>query len=197
MTLISSSSEAPTLANPELRSTSRRLKLAFTVLTIVMSGLLLSGLAAMVLYVLLRLSPAGQSWTCNQACLASFKSPIAPAFLALPLWKQVAVVVPGFLTWAPILAAFWSLRSLFDQYSSGGFFTKQSCLIIRRFGLLIILAEVIAMAGRGFLHLIDASVLPTNLGGAIVLMAVGALICLMAQVMHVGREIEDDRSQFV
>ncbi|MES2033238.1 MAG: DUF2975 domain-containing protein [Pseudomonadota bacterium] len=120
------------------------------------------------------------------------------AFHSLSLPHRLAYAAVGVVRIAPSLMIFWHLRALFGLYGRGEVFGRANGRHIGRVGVWLC-----AYAAAPFLcHLflsatgyeIDKNWMHLSSLQAFVL---GLLVFVIAQVMQVGREIEEDREAFV
>ncbi|MFO1187544.1 MAG: DUF2975 domain-containing protein [Alphaproteobacteria bacterium] len=114
-----------------------------------------------------------------------------------PLITRLAGAVDLILAAIPILAILWHLRALFRLYAAGTVFARDNATHIKRIGVWLIAflpvkfaANMIFQAAGG----LDAKWLHAAGVYGIVL---GAIVLVIAQVMEVGREIEEERAEFV
>lgn len=99
---------------------------------------------------------------------------------------------------APSIGLFWCLRRLFGLYAEGEVFTARNALLIKAMGVWLIADAVapllchLALSATGleidgkWAHL-----------GSIQELVLGAVVFVIARVMQVGHEIEQDREGFV
>ena len=116
----------------------------------------------------------------------------------LPLLQRLAHVPVGLINFAPPLAIFWALRRLFGLYARGVVFSAENACCIQWIGAALAANAVAPFLGVQFLralHLvIDRQWLHASSLQELVL---GAVVYVIALVMQVGREIEEERGQFV
>lgn len=119
-------------------------------------------------------------------------------FGSLPLPTRLAYAATLVLDTAPALFALLHLRGLLRLYAAGTVFAAENAARIKRIGLgLVAYAaapflghQLVALAGHG----VDMGWFHASEAQALVL---GAVLFVVAQVMEVGREIEQDRDGFV
>jgi len=119
-------------------------------------------------------------------------------FGSLPLPTRMAYAATLILDTAPVLFALVNLRGLLRLYAAGVVFAAENGLRIKRVALgLVAYAvapflghELVALAGYG----VDVAWFHASGVQALVL---GAVLFVIAQVMEVGRDIEQDRDGFV
>lgn len=119
-------------------------------------------------------------------------------FGSLPLPTRLAYAATLILDVAPVLFALVNLRGLLRLYAAGVVFAAANGVRIKRIALgLVAYAvapflghELVALAGQG----VDLKWFDASEAQALVL---GATLFVVAQVMEVGRQIEQDRDGFV
>ncbi len=117
---------------------------------------------------------------------------------SLPLATQLAYAATLLLDTAPVLFALLNLRGLLRLYAAGIVFAAENGTRVKRIGLALaayavapfIGHELVMVAGHG----VDMQWFHASEPQALVL---GAVLFVIAQVMEVGQEIEQDRSGFV
>ena len=117
---------------------------------------------------------------------------------ALPLAQRLGMALTALARAVPVMMIFWNLKALFGLYARGIVFSEDNSRRIKHVG-----AWLVAAAATPFVcHLLLSAVIP-DLGPlwvhseAVQELILGGLVFVIAQVMQVGREIEEDRSQFV
>ena len=120
------------------------------------------------------------------------------AFATLGLWHRLAYALVGLVKIAPVLTIFANLRALFGLYARGVVFAKANAAHLKWIGVGLIAYGVVPGLSHLFLTAtkfeIDRVWFHASSPQALVL---GGLVIVIAQVMEVGREIEEDRSQYV
>ena len=117
---------------------------------------------------------------------------------SLPLVQRLAHMAAGVLVFTPKLAIFWSLGRLFGLYGQGVVFARANAHHIKWIG-----AWLAADAAAPFaVHLIlNALHLAIDQRWAhlssLQELVLGGIVYVIAQVMEVGREMEEERGQFV
>jgi hypothetical protein len=119
-------------------------------------------------------------------------------FSALAWPQRLAYALAHWVRCAPAILLFWRLRGLFRLYARGVVFASQNARHLQWAGVALI-ADALApflchlalgAAGmeidRRWAHFASLQTL-----------VLGGLVIVVAQVMQVGHEIEDERSQFV
>lgn len=124
--------------------------------------------------------------------------PGAVTFASLTLDHRIAYALVAVVRSAPALVLFWALRALFKLYGRGEVFTVRNATLIQRMGVCLVADALapfachVALSATGYeidrnwMHM-------ASLQGLVL----GGLVLVIAQVMLVGREIEEDREQFV
>lgn len=128
---------------------------------------------------------------------ANLHAPYVPVS-ALPLVQRLAHIPVGVINFAPPLLIFWNLRRLFGLYARGVVFSPENAGCIRWIGACLAANAVAPFLGVCFLralHLvIDQAWMHAYSLQELIL---GGVVYVIAMVMQVGHEIEEDRSQFV
>jgi len=114
-----------------------------------------------------------------------------------PLITRLAGAVDLVLAAIPILLILWHLRALFRLYAAGTVFARENATHIKHIGIWLIaylpvkyLANLIFQTAGG----LDTKWLHAAGVYGVIL---GAIVLVIAQVMEVGRDIEEERSEFV
>ncbi len=127
--------------------------------------------------------------------------PLPHGYLAvsgLPLAQRLAHIPVGLLHAAPVLLIFWSLRQLFALYGQGLVFGQHNARHLKRIGACLVIHAAAPLAGVLFLRAIHMVIDQTWMHGySLQELVLGGIVYVIAQVMQVGREIEEERSQFV
>ena len=142
---------------------------------------------------ILRIGPSGTYIVTSGAAPAD-----TIRIIALPLWRRLFFVPVALAAVAPSLAILLSLRRLFGLYARGIVFAPQNALQIRLIGLWLVIGALTPFV----LHVvqsalgieIDRAWLHMNSLQELVL---GALVFVIAEVMRVGHEIEQERGAFI
>jgi hypothetical protein len=116
----------------------------------------------------------------------------------MPLVQRLAHVPAGIVYVAPIFLLFWNLRRLFGLYAVGVVFAPDNARRLKLIGAALIVIAVSPWLRHAFLssfHIaVDQAWMSASSLQALVL---GAIVLVIAQVMQLGRELEEERSQFV
>jgi hypothetical protein len=124
--------------------------------------------------------------------------PDSVAFASLPLGQRLAFALVGVVRAAPILMIFWHMRQLFGLYARGEVFTPRNAMHLGRAGAWLCAHALAPFVCHLFLQAtgyeIDKNWMHLDSVQAFVL---GLLVFAVAQVMQVGREIEEDREGFI
>lgn len=120
------------------------------------------------------------------------------AFASLPLAQRLAYAVVAAVRAAPSVLLFWNLRELFRLYERGVVFAGDNIRRIRLAGAWLV-ADALAPL---VCHLaLKATRMEIDHGWAHALslqeLMLGGVVFVVAQVMQLGREIEEEREQFV
>lgn len=120
------------------------------------------------------------------------------AFHSLSLPHRLAYAAVGAVRIAPSLMIFWHLRALFGLYGRGEVFGRANGRHLGRVGLWLCVYAVAPFLCHLFLsaagYEIDRKWMHLSSLQAFVL---GLLVFVIAQVMQVGREIEEERKAFI
>lgn len=119
-------------------------------------------------------------------------------FGSLPLGQRASYAVVGVIRSAPAAAILWNLRALFRLYAGGAVFGPRNATHIGRIGLWLVAHALAPAAGHLLLtatgYEIDRKWLHLASFQSLVL---GAVVWIIARVMEVGREIEEDRETYI
>lgn len=129
-------------------------------------------------------------------------TPPAPAgfvpFAGLPLAQKLAYALVAAVRAAPSVLLFWNLRGLFLLYEKGTVFGRDNAERIRWAGVWLVADALAPFACHLFLSVTGLEI---DRGWAHVLslqeLVLGGVVLVIAQVMQLGREIEEEREQFV
>jgi hypothetical protein len=183
-----------TPAHRRVRAVSGAFVVLFTIMLALMVAYALVGDAAILLYPgdRLKIGPTS-AWIGSGA-----GPPGYVPFSALEPVQRLAYALAHVVRCAPAAFLFWHLRGLFRLYSQGVVFAPQNARHVQWAGVALIadaLAPLVchlALSATGmeidrrWAHVTSLQTL-----------VLGGLVIVIAQVMQVGREIEDERSQFV
>ena len=116
----------------------------------------------------------------------------------LPVVQRLAHVVMGFVVFIPSLMIVWNLRALFGLYGRGVVFAADNARLIKHIGVWLVLTALgplVSVSVLSALHLVvDHAWFH---GDTIPKIVLGAVVYVIAMVMEVGREIEEEQGQFV
>ena len=131
--------------------------------------------------------------------LASLAPP--PGYLpaiSLPLVQRLAHLAMGLVVFPPGLMIFWNLRQLFRLYGQGVVFSQANARRIKAVGLWLAanaVAPLISVSVLSALHMVvDHNWFHPDTIAQLVL---GGVVYVIAQVMEVGHQIEEERGQYV
>ena len=117
---------------------------------------------------------------------------------AMPVIQRLAHVPVGLLHIVPMVLLFWSLRRLFGLYAKGVVFTPDNARSLKHVGAALIVIAIAPWLGHAFLSGLHLAIDQNWMhGSSIQELILGAIVYVIAQVMQLGHEIEQDRSQFV
>jgi hypothetical protein len=180
-----------------MRLVSRGLEILFLVLA---AGFGLAGAAVILDFIvpftgkLIAEGPAGGMMTIGP-------QPLAPGYVAvgdMPLVQRLAHVPAGLLYVAPIFLLFWNLRRLFGLYAVGVVFAPDNARRLKHIGAALIVIAVSPWLRHTFLSSFHVAVGQAWMSASsLQALILGAVVYVIAQVMQLGRELEEERSQFV
>lgn len=114
-----------------------------------------------------------------------------------PIITRLAGVVDLVIATLPVALILWHLRALFRLYAGGTVFARENAMHLKRIGLWLIafmplkyIANLIFVSAGG----LDKAWFNASEVYALIL---GLIVLVIAQVMEVGHEIEQERSEFV
>jgi hypothetical protein len=117
---------------------------------------------------------------------------------SLPLAQRLAHLAMGLVVAPPGLLILWNLRQLFRLYGRGVVFSEANARRIKWIGLCLAanaIAPLISVSVLSALHMVvdhtwfHADTIPE--------LVLGGVVYVIAQVMEVGRQIEEEQDQFV
>lgn len=179
----------------KVRQASRLFGWLFTALLWLLSALVAAMALAMLFYAGPHLQVASDHFE-----LTGANHPLADSIIVgtLPPITKIAYALTAIVRTAPAILVFWHLRALFRLYGLGVVFDQKNSLHIQQVGLWLIAAALTPFACHLLLTVtgqeIDHRWFHMEEVQELVL---GGLVFVIALVMQVGREIEEDRSQFV
>jgi hypothetical protein len=185
----------PTPAHCRIRQVSRGLAWLFTGLVVLWSLFLTLLLAAFVTPVgrYVGIGPTGMILT-----TAPHMPPHYLPFSDMPVLQKLAHVPVGLINFIPVLVLFLSLRRLFGLYAQGEVFGAENARCIRWIGISLV-ANAIA-PGLGVLFLTSLNLVIDHQwvhASSLQELILGAIVYVIAQVMQVGRELEEEKEQIV
>lgn len=127
--------------------------------------------------------------------------PLPPHYVsvaAMPLVQRLAHVPVGLLHAVPIVVLFWSLRRLFGLYAKGVVFAPQNARSLKHVGAALIVLSVAPWLGHTVLDSLHLAIDKAWMHGSSVQeLILGAIVLIIAQVMQLGRELEEEQRQFI
>ena len=120
------------------------------------------------------------------------------AFGSLPLIHRIIYVIVGIVRYTPAVLILLNLAALFRLYGQGIVFGRANAVYLRTVGLLLVLDAVlpflvhIVLSSTGYE--IDRNWMHIE---SLQKLFAGAMLVVIAEVMKVGGEIEEERRQFV
>ena len=119
-------------------------------------------------------------------------------FGSLPLATRLAYAATLVLNTAPVVLVLRHLRGLFRLYAAGTVFAAENGARIRRIGLWLAAYAIAPFLGHQLVRLAGHGVDHDWFhASAVQALLLGAVLFVIAQVMEVGRVIEQDRDGFV
>lgn len=117
---------------------------------------------------------------------------------AMPVVQRLAQVPVGLLHAVPIVLLFWNLRRLFGLYAKGIVFAPENARSLKHVGAALIVIAIAPWLGHTVLDSVHLAVDKAWAhASSLQELVLGAVVYVIAQVMQLGREIEEERSQFV
>jgi hypothetical protein len=117
---------------------------------------------------------------------------------AMPTGQRLAHAACGLLLLTPMVLLFWNLRRLFGLYARGVVFAPDNARRLKHVGAALIVLGIAPVLNHAFLASLHVAIDRTWIQGAnIQELILGAVVYVIAQVMQLGRELEEERSQFV
>jgi hypothetical protein len=117
---------------------------------------------------------------------------------SLPLSQRIAHMAMGVVVFTPGLMILWNLRQLFRIYGQGVVFSETNARRIKSIGLWLAanaIAPLISVSMLSALHMVvDHAWFH---GDTLPQLVLGGVVYVIAQVMEVGRQIEEEREQYV
>jgi hypothetical protein len=127
--------------------------------------------------------------------------PLPPHYIAvsdLPVVQRLAHVPVGLLHAVPIVLLFWSLRRLFGLYAKGVVFAPDNARSLKHVGAALIVIAIAPWLGHTVLDSLHLAIDKAWMhGSSLQELVLGVIVYVIAQVMQLGRELEEERSQFV
>jgi hypothetical protein len=193
-TVRAQAAEPETALYRRIRLGSRALAVLFTSLA---SAFVLAMAAAVVLLVypndMVRIGPSG-----TYLCFGGPGPVHTVAMGTLPLAHRLAFLPIALVRLVPSVAILWGLRRLFGLYARGLVYAAENARQIRFIGLWLSVDALVPftehLIQRGLGIEIDANWFHVVSLQELVL---GALVFVIAEVMRVGHEIEQERSEFI
>jgi hypothetical protein len=116
----------------------------------------------------------------------------------MPVVQRLAHVPVGLLHVVPTFILFWSLKSLFGAYAQGVVFPPQNARRIKHIGAALAVSAVAPFLGFTFLNSLGLAIDHSWAHGASLQeLVLGVMVYVIAQVMQLGRELEEEQRQFV
>lgn len=186
----------PSAALRRMRRVSRCLEVLFLVLTV---GFAVVGAAVILDFIV---PYANVIAVCPYGGLMTIGTYIWPldclAIGGMTTAQRLAHASCGPLVLAPLLLLFWNLRGLFGLYARGVVFAPDNARRLKHAGAALIALGIAPLLNHAFLTGLGVAIdqiwiRPSDLQELIL----GVVVCVIAQVMQLGRELEEERSQIV
>ena len=186
----------PSAALRRMRLVSRCLEVLFLVLTV---GFAVVGAAVILDFIV---PYANVIAVCPYGGLMTIGTYIWPldclAIGGMTTSQRLAHATCGPLVLAPLLLLFWNLRRLFGLYARGVVFAPDNARRLKHAGAALIVLGVAPLLNHAFLTSLGVAIdqiwiRPSDLQELIL----GVVVCVIAQVMQLGRELEEERGQFI
>ena len=117
---------------------------------------------------------------------------------AMPLMQRLVHAACGMLLLVPMVLLFWNLRRLFGLYARGVVFAPDNARSLKHVGAALIVIALAPWLGHAFLSSLHLAIDQAWAhGSSLQELVLGAIVFVIAQVMQLGRELEEERSQFV
>jgi hypothetical protein len=117
---------------------------------------------------------------------------------AMPVIQRLAHVPVGLLHAVPMVLLFWSLRRLFGLYTRGVVFAPDNARSLKHVGTALIVIAVAPWLGYTILNSLHLAIDKAWFhGSSLQELILGAIVLVIAQVMQLGRELEEERSLIV
>ena len=117
---------------------------------------------------------------------------------AMPAVQRLAHAPCGLLLLVPMVLLFWNLHRLFGLYARGVVFAPDNASRLKHVGAALIVLGIAPVLNHAFLASLHLAIDQTWIQGSnIQELILGAVVWVIAQVMQLGRELEEERSQFV
>ena len=112
--------------------------------------------------------------------------------------QRLAHAPCGLLLLMPILLLFWNLRRLFGLYARGMVFAPDNARRLKHAGAALIVLGIAPLMNHAFLAGLNLAINQIWIQASDVQeLILGAIVYVIAQVMQLGHELEEERSQFV
>lgn len=189
----------PPAALRRMRLASRGLELLFLALSVGWSLIAAAGILDFIVPYAgnaLTLGPAGGLLNIGAPHFHPPAGYIAPG--DMPVVQRLAHVPVGLLHVVPTFVLFWSLKGLFGAYAKGVVFAPRNARRIKAIGVALAVGAVAPFLGFTFLNSLGLAIDHSWMHAtSLQKLVLGVMVYVIAQVMELGRELEEERSQFV
>lgn len=131
----------------------------------------------------------------------TLRPPAAPGYVlmaALPMWRRLFGALMVMVQFAPGVMVLLNVQGLFRLYADGAVFTRQNAQRFKHIGLWLIAYAIAPGAAQLVMRLTDTAIdRAWFLMWEVHALVLGAVLLVIALVMEVGREIEQERAEFV
>jgi hypothetical protein len=117
---------------------------------------------------------------------------------SLPLLQRLAHLPVGFIVFMPPLLVLFYTRRLFGLYAQGQVFSRENARCIQWIGIALVANAVAPGLGVLFLTSIHMAIDHKWMhGSSLQELILGGIVYVIAQVMQVGHELEEEKSQII
>jgi hypothetical protein len=116
----------------------------------------------------------------------------------MPTMQRLVHAACGMLLLAPMVLLFWNLRRLFGLYATGVVFAPDNARRLKTVGAALVFLGLAPLFNQILLTSLHLAIGRTWIEGSnIQELILGAIVYVIAQVMQVGHELEEERGQFI
>ncbi|HWD27659.1 MAG TPA: DUF2975 domain-containing protein [Rhizomicrobium sp.] len=118
-------------------------------------------------------------------------------FASQPFVTRLAGFVDVVIAIAPLAAVCWHLRALFALYARGIVFAHANATHLKRVGLWLLAYPAAKLAANLLFRAFGGTDTAWAQAALLYALLLGAVVTVIAQVMELGREIEEEKDSFV